>query len=144
LANVNLYEVKEIDVTQPSGEGLLDSIKTLTSTLVAIAYNRLHLLSADIEVARERLISVVITMMVSLFFLCFGVLLLSIFVVVIFWDTHRIIALGAVTGLFLGVGALLMIRTISAVKKMPATFEASLAELAKDHAQLNVESEDAS
>lgn len=131
-------------MTQASGEGILDSIKTLTSTLVAIAYNRLHLLSADIQVARERLISVVITMMVSLFFLCFGVLLLSIFVVVIFWDTHRIIALGTVTGLFLGVGALLMIRTISAVKKMPATFEASLAELAKDHTQLNVESEDAS
>jgi hypothetical protein len=47
-----------------------------------------------------------------------------------------------VTGLFLGVGGLLLIRTISAIKKMPATFEASLAELAKDHVQLTAPSHD--
>ena len=127
---------------QASGEGLLDSLKTLTATVVAMAYNRLHLLSADIEIARERIFSLFITVIVSLFFLCFGVLLLSIFIVVIFWDTHRLLALGAVTGLFLGVGGLLLIRTISAIKKMPSTFEASLAELAKDHVQLTAPSHD--
>ena len=126
---------------QASGEGLLDSLKTLTATVVAMAYNRLHLLSADIEIARERVFSLLITVIVSLFFLCFGVLLLSIFIVVIFWDTHRLLALGTVTGLFLGVGGLLLIRAMSAIKKMPATFEASLAELANDHAQLTAPSE---
>jgi uncharacterized membrane protein YqjE len=107
-----------------------------------MAYNRLHLLSADIEIARERIFSLLITVIVSLFFLCFGVLLLSIFIVVIFWDTHRLLALGAVTGLFLGVGGFLLIRAMSAIKKMPATFEASLAELAKDHVQLTAPSHD--
>ncbi len=126
---------------QASGEGLLDSLKTLTATVVAMAYNRLHLLSADIEIARERVFSLLITVIVSLFFLCFSVLLLSIFIVVIFWDTHRLLALGTVTGLFLGVGGLLMMRAMSAIKKMPATFEASLAELAKDHVQLTAPSE---
>ncbi len=127
---------------QASGEGLLDSLKTLTATVVAMAYNRLHLLSADIEIARERIFSLFITVIVALFFLCFGVLLLSIFIVVIFWDTHRLLALGAVTGLFLGVGGLLLIRAINAIKKMPATFESSLAELAKDHVQLTAPSHD--
>jgi len=127
---------------QASGEGLLDSLKTLTATVVAMAYNRLHLLSADIEIARERIFSLFITVIVSLFFLCFGVLLLSIFIVVIFWDTHRLLALGALTGLFLGIGGLLLIRAMNAIKKMPATFEASLAELAKDHVQLTAQSHD--
>jgi uncharacterized membrane protein YqjE len=125
---------------QASGEGLLDSLKTLTATVVAMAYNRLHLLSADIEIARERIFSLFITVIVALFFLCFGVLLLSLFIVVIFWDTHRLLALGAVTGLFIGVGSILLIRAMSAIKKMPATFEASLAELAKDHEQLTAPS----
>jgi uncharacterized membrane protein YqjE len=125
---------------QASGEGLLDSLKTLTATVMAIAYNRLHLLSADIEIARERIFSLFITVIVALFFLCFGVLLLSLFIVVIFWDTHRLLALGAVTGLFIGVGSILLIRAMSAIKKMPATFEASLAELAKDHEQLTAPS----
>lgn len=123
-------------MTQPT-EGLIDSLKTLTATMVAMAYNRLHLLSADIEVARERIFSLLITVIVSLFFLCFGVLLLSIFVVVIFWDTHRLLALGSVTGLFLLVGALLLLKVLNAVKRMPATFEASLSELAKDYTQLS-------
>lgn len=123
-------------MTKPT-EGLIDSLKTLTATLVAMAYNRLHLLSADIEIARERIFSLLMTVIVSLFFLCFGVLLLSIFVVVIFWDTHRLLALGSVTGLFLVVGALLLLKVLKAVKRMPATFEASLSELAKDYAHLN-------
>jgi uncharacterized membrane protein YqjE len=122
---------------QASGEGLLDSLKTLTATVVAMAYNRLHLLSADIEIARERIFSLLITVIVSLFFLCFGVLLLSIFIVVIFWDTHRLLALGSVTGLFLIIGGLLLLKVLNAVKRMPSTFEASLSELAKDFAQLN-------
>ena len=125
---------------QASGEGLLDSLKTLTATVVAMAYNRLHLLSADIEIARERIFSLFITVIVALFFLCFGALLLSLFIVVIFWDTHRLLALGTVTGLFIGVGSILLIRAMSAIKKMPATFEASLAELAKDHEQLTAPS----
>jgi uncharacterized membrane protein YqjE len=127
---------------QASGEGLLDSLKTLTATVVAMAYNRLQLLSADIEIARERIFSLFITVIVALFFLCFGVLLLSIFIVVIFWDTNRLLALGTITGLFIGVGFILLIRAMSAIKKMPATFEASLAELAKDHVQLTAPSHD--
>jgi uncharacterized membrane protein YqjE len=128
-------------MTQPT-EGLIDSLKTLTATMVAMAYNRLHLLSADIEVARERIFSLLITVIVSLFFLCFGVLLLSIFVVVIFWDTHRLLALGSVTGLFLVVGVLLLLKVQNAVKRMPATFEASLSELAKDYMQLTLKDDD--
>jgi uncharacterized membrane protein YqjE len=60
------------------------------------------------------------------------VLLLAIFVVVIFWDTHRLLALGSVTGVFLLVGVVCLWRVIKTLKTMPATFEASLAELAQD------------
>jgi uncharacterized membrane protein YqjE len=56
--------------------------------------------------------------------------------VVIFWDTHRLIALGAVTGLFILIGSVYLWRVLKALKAMPATFEASLAELAKDYKQL--------
>jgi uncharacterized membrane protein YqjE len=76
---------------------------------------------------------------VALFALCFGVLLLAIFVVVIFWDTHRLLALGAVTGIFLLVGAISLWRVIKALKTMPATFEASLTELAQDYKSLKDE-----
>lgn len=121
---------------QHSAEGLLGSLKSLSSLVVAIAHNRLNLLSTDLEIAREQMVSVLIMVLVALFSLCFGALLLALFVVVIFWDTHRLIALGSVTGLFLLVGSLYLWRVLRALKKMPATFEASLTELAKDYKAL--------
>jgi len=122
--------------TQHSAEGLLGSLKALSSLVVAIAHNRLNLLSTDIEIARERTVSVLMMVLVALFCLCFGALLLALFVVVIFWDTHRLIALGSVTGLFLLVGSIYLWRVLRALKRMPATFEASLTELAKDYKTL--------
>ena len=122
--------------TQHSAEGLLGSLKSLSSLVVAIAHNRLNLLSTDLEIARERTVSVLMMVLVALFCLCFGALLLALFVVVIFWDTHRLIALGGVTGLFLLVGSIYLWRVLRALKRMPATFEASLTELAKDYKSL--------
>ena len=122
--------------TQHSAEGLLGSLKSLSSLVVAIAHNRLNLLSTDLEIARERTVSVLMMVLVALFCLCFGALLLALFVVVIFWDTHRLVALASVTGLFLLVGSIYLWRVLRALKRMPATFEASLTELAKDYKTL--------
>ena len=119
-------------------EGLLSSLQSLVATVVAIARNRLDLLSTDLEIAREQLVSSLIMILVALFCLCFGALLLAIFIVVIFWDTHRLLALGSVTGLFLLVGSFTLWRVLRALKVMPATFEASLSELAKDYKSLKV------
>jgi uncharacterized membrane protein YqjE len=125
--------------SQQRAEGLLGSIKSITALAVAIAHNRLNLLSADLEMAREQTVSVLMMVLVALFCLCFGALLLALFVVVIFWDTHRLIALGSMTGLFVLIGALCLWRVIKALKAMPATFEASLAELAKDYKALKAD-----
>jgi len=122
--------------TPHSAEGLLGSLKSMTALAVAIAHNRLNLLSTDLEVAREKTVSVLIMVLVALFCICFGALLLTLFIVVIFWDTHRLIALGGVAGLFVLIGVVCLLRVIKALKAMPATFEASLAELAKDYKQL--------
>jgi uncharacterized membrane protein YqjE len=119
-----------------SAEGLLGSLKSLTALVVAITHNRLNLLSTDLEIAREQMVSVLMMVLVTLFCLCFGALLLALFVVVIFWDTHRLIALGSVTGVFILIGVICLWRVLKALKAMPATFEASLAELAKDYKQL--------
>jgi uncharacterized membrane protein YqjE len=127
------------DNPQHSAEGLLGSLRSLSSLVVAIAHNRLNLLSTDLEIARERTVSVLIMVLVALFCLCFGALLLALFVVVIFWDTHRLLALGCVTGLFLLVGGVYLWRVFTALKRMPATFEASLTELAKDYKHLKAD-----
>ncbi|MDD2832623.1 MAG: phage holin family protein [Methylotenera sp.] len=115
-----------------TSEGLFDSLKNLTVTLVSIVQTRLELLSTDLEEGRERLISLLATIFIALFCLCFGLVLLAILIVVLFWDTHRLLVLVVLTGLFLSFGGVLSVMAFRALKTMPRMFAASLAELAKD------------
>jgi len=125
------------DTPKQPAEGLLTSLKNLTVTLIAIIHTRLELLSTDLEEGRERFISLLAIAFVSLFSLCFGAVLLTILVVVVFWDTHRLLVLGSLTGLFLIVGAVLGGIVVRRLKSMPRMFEASLAELIKDHQEID-------
>ena len=123
--------------TNKAGVGLLNSLKSLSTTLIAILYNRLDLLSTDMEEARERLLSLLVLTFVSLFCLCLGMVLLAMLVVVVFWDTHRLLALSALTGFFLLAGAILSMVAMRALRNMPRVFAASLAELSKDNELLD-------
>jgi len=125
------------DTPNQPAEGLLNSLKNLTVTLIAIIHTRLELLSTDLEEGRERFISLLAMAFVSLFSLCFGAVLLTILVVVVFWDTHRLLVLGSLTGLFLATGAVLGLMVVNKLKSMPRMFEASLAELIKDHQEID-------
>lgn len=125
------------DTPNQSGEGLFTSLKNLTVTLITIIHTRLELLSTDLEEGRERFISLLAMIFVALFCLCFGAVLLTILIVVVFWDTHRLLVLGSLTGLFLIVGAVLGTLAVRALKSMPRMFETSLAELIKDHQEID-------
>jgi uncharacterized membrane protein YqjE len=127
------------DTVNQSGEGLFTSLKNLTVTLIAIVHTRLELLSTDLEEGRERFISLLAMIFVALFCLCFGAVLLTILIVVVFWDTYRLLALGSLTGLFIISGAVLGALSIRALKSMPRMFEASLAELIKDHQEIDTD-----
>ena len=116
-----------------SNNGLLGSLKRLTNTCIGIVHTRLELLSTDLEEGRERLISLLAMTFVALFCLCFGMVLLAILIVVLFWDTHRLLVLSLLTGLFIVTGGIIGALAIRALKSMPRMFEASLAELVKDH-----------
>jgi uncharacterized membrane protein YqjE len=119
-----------------AGEGLFASLKNLTVTLVAIAHTRLDLLATDLEEERERMLSLLVMALVSLFCFGVGVVLLAILLVAAFWDTHRILVLGVLTGAFLLTGALVCGRAVHALRTGPRIFEASLSELIKDRQQI--------
>ncbi len=119
--------------------GLFTSLKHLTATFIAIAHTRIDLLRTDLEEERLRLMSLLLMAFVSLFCLCVGIVFLAILMVVALWDTHRILVLSAVTGIFLLAGAILCGLAIRTLKTMPRMFEASLAELSKDQQQLDAD-----
>ena len=122
--------------TSGGSKGLLESLTTLGATLVAIVHTRLNLLSADLEEDREHLLSLLVLTLVALFCLGVGVVLASILLVVAFWDTHRLLVLGALAGFFLTSGITAWMYAMHKARTKPRVFAASLSELLKDRQQL--------
>jgi uncharacterized membrane protein YqjE len=122
--------------TPGGSKGLLESLTILAGTLVAIAHTRLDLLSADLEEERAHLFSLLVLTLVAL--LCFGigVVLVTILLVVAFWDTHRLLVLGVLAGFFLVVGMAVLAFAMHKARTKPRLFAASLSELFKDRQQL--------
>ncbi len=118
-------------------EGLLASLKTLALTLVGVVQTRLELLSTDVAEERARLTAILISALVALFCLGIGVALLATLIVVVFWETHRILTLTLLTALFLAAGAGLWGLAMHKLRSKPRLFAASISELAKDREQLS-------
>jgi uncharacterized membrane protein YqjE len=125
------------DKTTSGGKGLFESIKSLTSTLVAIVHTRLELLSTDLEEDRERLMSLLMLSLIALFSLMIAVVLITVTLVVAFWDSYRVLALASIAGVFLIVGVSTWLAAIHQAKKKPKMFVASLLELIKDRQHLD-------
>jgi uncharacterized membrane protein YqjE len=120
-----------------SQENLLSSIKNLAATGASIAQTRLELLSVDVQIARAKFISLLVMIVCALFFLFFGLVMLSLLIVIYSWESDRMLALSLLTSGFITIGLILAILIVRSLRTMPKLFEASIAELAKDREELS-------
>lgn len=117
--------------------GLLGSIKKVVATLVAVAETRLRLLANEIHAESRRVAQLLLLGAASVFFLAFGFVLLTFFVIAMFWDTNRLLAIGGFAALYLVVGIALAAIARGRAAARTRLFEASLAELGKDRDRLS-------
>ena len=118
-------------------QGLLDSLQNVARTAIALVQTRLELFASEIDEQRALLARIAMLAAVAAFCLGLAVVLAVLFVVVFFWDTNRLLAIGALAGALgaAGVFALLMLR--AAVRARPRLLAATLAELRKDRSRLD-------
>lgn len=117
--------------------GLFESLSLFAATVVATAHTRLELLSVDLEEEREHLLSIMLLALAAVFLFGIGVVLMSILLVVIFWETHRLLVLSALAVIFLLVGIGVGLLAMHKVRTKPRLFSSSLSELDKDQQQLS-------
>jgi len=119
-----------------AGSGLMGSVKRLTSTLTTLVSTRLELLANELQEERLRLTQMLLFTLIALF--CFGMflLLLTVFIVVLFWDDHRLAVLGVLSVIYFASGSLAVMVLRGKAQEKSLLFSASLAELAKDREQL--------
>lgn len=124
--------------TQP-GPGLARSLKGLTSTVLALVHTRLQLLTTEAAEEKQRLVGLIVAALAAVFLLVFGLLLLAVFITVLLWDSHRELALGISTALFLAAGLGAAFMTLRLARTKSTLFSGSLAELARDREALRDE-----
>ena len=125
------------------GGGLFVSLRRLIATVLELAQVRLELLLTEYEQEKLRIFGAVLWAGFGLLLIGVGLVLLAQFVVTLFPDSQRLLGLGIVTLLFLGVGAGLVslgVRKLSAPLGNPLA--AVSAELERDRAGLSASTAD--
>ena len=117
--------------------GLLGSLKRLASTLVAVVETRLQLLANELHAEKLRLAQLGLYAAAAVFFFALGIIMLTLLVIVGFWDSHRLLALGGFAGIYLLVGLAFGVAVLRRATQRSRLFEASLQELAKDREWLS-------
>jgi len=119
-----------------SRAGLFASLKGLFGTSLAPAQNRLQLLGVELAEERGRLLSLLTYGAIALICLSAGLVFLAVFLTVLLWDSHRLLALGVFSALFLGAGIATLLVAVNFARAGSTLFKASLAELARDREAL--------
>jgi uncharacterized membrane protein YqjE len=120
----------------PESRGLFASLRKLGSTLFATLHSRVELLALELERERSRVTRLVLLALVALFFIALGAITATIFIIVLFWDSQRLVVIGFLTVLYFAIGAgfLAFVRREAQLSKRP--FSSSLDELRRDRDRL--------
>jgi len=125
-------------MTEETGraEGLFESLRSLARTFVALVQTRIEIFASEIDEERTRLARIAVLAAIAALCIALAVILLVFFLVVLFWDTDRLLAIGALAAIFAvgGIAACLGLR--AAVSQRPKFLSATLAELRKDRTKL--------
>jgi uncharacterized membrane protein YqjE len=116
--------------------GLLQSVRHLGRTLLGAAQTRLEIFATEIEEERVRLEQLLLVALAAAFCFAMGIALAVALVVLYFWDTHRLLAVGLLAAAFLTAGAVLGLILRNTAKTRPKPFAVTRGELAKDRDML--------
>ncbi|HEX2932899.1 MAG TPA: phage holin family protein [Candidatus Binatia bacterium] len=116
--------------------GFSKSFKAFLAALSSGFHTRLELFATELEEERERLRQTLLLILLVFFGLSFGLILLTIFIVVLFWERGWITAIGCLAALYMGVGVIAALKLRNTLLTRPGLFPHTLAELGKDRDRL--------
>ena len=115
---------------------MLGPVREFARTLLSFALTRTRLAATELEEQALRLIEILVWLAVALFFIGIAFVFVAVLVVLLFWDSNRLLAAGLLTALFvsIGTGAALVAR--KCLRERPKLLAATLAELEHDRNSL--------
>ena len=136
MAVVKLSRMTEYYSRERASSGLLGSLRSALANFIELAHTRLELVSVEMEARLLNSRHVMLWSVVALFSASLAMLMLAFTVLIVFWDTHRLLAASTITAVFIlmTVGAALVVR--HRIRERPRLLSATIAELKRDAASL--------
>ena len=107
-------------------------IREFARTLLSFALTRTRLAATELEEQAVRLVEILIWLAVALFFLGVALVFAAVLVVLIFWDSNRLLAAGLLAALFVAIGAGAALIARVRLRERPKFLAATLAEIERD------------
>jgi uncharacterized membrane protein YqjE len=123
-------------VTEPRTSGLLASLRQLRAAFVATLHSRAQLLSLELQQERVRLTRMLLLGAAAFFFLLLGAFAATIFLIVLFWDSQRLVVIGFLTLLYFGIAAGLVVWIKRDASRAKRPFAATVEQLRRDREHL--------
>lgn len=119
-------------MAEDSRPRLAASLRGLMDSGLGIVQSRLELLVVEVQEEKLRLAGLLLNIVLTAVLVGFGVVFLAIFLTVLFWEEHRLLALGLGTAALFGAGLFTASNAAADLRRGTRLFAASLAELARD------------
>ncbi len=120
----------------PAAGGVKPALARLAESVVGLMRTRAELAGVELVEQRERLAMRLALLVAGIVIVAFAVLFAGAFVIVLFWDTHRLAAIAGVAIVHALAGGLMIARARAMGRGAPSPFAATLAELEKDRGRL--------
>ena len=108
------------------------AVSRIGATLVAMVHTRLELAAVEAQEEARRLLGYLAWTMLAVFLGAGAAMLAALFVILIFWDSYRLLAVGGMAVLFALAGVVIFSRVRASFDARPSMFEATLGELRND------------
>jgi uncharacterized membrane protein YqjE len=115
-----------------SVQGVLVSAKNFVATLIAIIGTRLEIAASELEEERLRLSEMMAWGAFAMLFGVLALIFLSLLVVAVFWDDHRLAALGVIAAVYVILTAVAGLKLRKCVEQKSRLFSVTVEELRKD------------
>ena len=125
----------------PASGSLGSRLRGYAASGLAILQTRLELLATEVQEEKLRLGSLLGFAAAAFFFVGFGAVMLALFLTVLLWDSHRLLALGVFTALFLVIGLIAAAAAVRIGRQGSRLFAASIAELTQDREMIRPDNE---
>lgn len=111
---------------------IAETVGRLGATLLDMVHTRLELASVEMKEQSQRYLGYLLMSLLALFLFGIAIVLVAVFVIILFWDTHRLAAVLGMAALFalsaLGIG----MKVRASFGTQPSLLSATMGELRKD------------